>query len=115
RGDRNGVTLRVATRGPATMLLDRRLMLRVLVNLITNAREALSEGGEIEVSAESEPGPGTAPGRLTLQVRDSGRGMTEEFIRTSLFRPFATTKPSGLGVGLSQCKSIVEAHGGTIS
>jgi putative PEP-CTERM system histidine kinase len=115
RGEKNGVSFVVATGGPSTVLLDRRLMLRVLANLLTNAREALSDGGEIEVIAEVEPGSGASPGRLTLKVRDSGRGMTDEFIRTSLFRPFASTKPSGLGVGLSQCKSIVEAHGGTIS
>jgi signal transduction histidine kinase len=40
--------------------------------------------------------------------------MTEEFIRTALFRPFASSKAGGLGLGLSQSKSIVEAHGGSI-
>jgi hypothetical protein len=49
-----------------------------------------------------------------LQVSDTGRGMSEEFVRLRLFRPFATTKPSGLGVGLAQSKAIVEAHGGRI-
>jgi signal transduction histidine kinase len=85
---------------------------RVLVNLLTNAREALAGAGEIELTAE--PGADGAPG-LVFRVRDTGRGMSEEFIRTSLFRPFATTKPSGLGIGLSQCRSIVQAMGGAIT
>ena len=48
-------------------------------------------------------------------MSDTGRGMSEEFIRTELFRPFATTKEAGLGVGLAQVKGIVEAHGGSIA
>jgi putative PEP-CTERM system histidine kinase len=114
-GERDGVHFRVLCRGPETATVDRRLMLRVLVNLLTNAREALGGPGDIEVLADVEPTGTNGAGVLNLLVRDSGRGMSEEFIRTALFRPFATTKPAGLGVGLSQCKSIVEAHGGTIS
>jgi signal transduction histidine kinase len=49
-----------------------------------------------------------------FSVRDNGRGMSEDFVRSNLFKPFNTTKPTGLGVGLAQCKAIVEAHGGTI-
>lgn len=113
-GERGGLRFRTLTRGPDLVLLDRRLMLRVLANLLTNARESLAEIGEIEVSADVVGAEGDGSGRLTIKVRDTGRGMTEEFIRNQLFRPFATTKPSGLGVGLSQCRSIVEAHGGTI-
>jgi signal transduction histidine kinase len=86
-------------------------MVRVLVNLLTNAREALAGSGEIELSAA----PGEAAGALVFRVRDTGRGMTEDFIRNSLFRPFATTKPTGLGIGLSQCRSIVQAMGGAIT
>jgi len=114
RGDQNGVRVAVSVRGGDAVHVDRRQMLRVLVNLLTNAREALRGPGAIELHAEVVPSVDANPGRLTLQVRDDGRGMSEEFIRTALFRPFSTTKEEGLGVGLAQCRSIVEAHGGTI-
>ncbi len=98
--------------GPVT--LDRRLVSRLLVNLLTNARESLTGPGEIHLACAVAPDATGAP-RLVLEVRDNGRGMTDEFIRTTLFRPFGTTKAAGLGVGLTQCKSIVEAHGGSIT
>jgi signal transduction histidine kinase len=50
-----------------------------------------------------------------LTVRDTGCGMSERFVSDSLFRPFRTTKPSGLGIGMFQSRSIVEAHGGKIT
>ena len=113
-GGAGGPRFRLSCRTPGPVPLDRRLMLRVLVNLLTNARESLDGPGEIELAACVEPAPDGAE-RVAFRVRDSGRGMSEEFMRGSLFRPFATTKPGGLGVGLSQCRGIVEAHGGTIT
>ena len=110
----DGTILQLDCSAPASMAIDRRLVLRVLVHLLTNAREALGGPGEIALSAALEPGPAGRPS-LVLSVHDTGRGMSEEFIRTSLFRPFATTKPAGLGVGLSQCRSIVGALGGGIT
>ena len=50
-----------------------------------------------------------------LAVTDTGRGMTQEFIQQKLFRPFQTTKPRGLGIGLYQCRHIVQAFGGTLT
>jgi signal transduction histidine kinase len=47
-------------------------------------------------------------------VSDNGDGISEEYIEKNLFKPFKTTKKKGLGIGLYQCKSIVEAHGGDI-
>lgn len=108
------VRFRLNCRGPEMVTLDRRLTLRVLVNLLTNARESLGGPGEVELAAGPESNAAGARS-LVFRVRDTGRGMSEEFIRTSIFRPFATTKSAGLGVGLSQCRNIVEALGGAIT
>ncbi|MBI1796586.1 MAG: hypothetical protein HYR74_05990 [Candidatus Eisenbacteria bacterium] len=109
------VRLAVDYRGDDTVVVDRGQLVRVLTNLLTNAREALGGRGEIALGARVERDGAAAPGWLTLAVRDTGPGMSPEFVRDSLFRAFATTKPSGLGVGLMQCRGIVEAHGGSIS
>jgi len=53
-------------------------------------------------------------GWVVLTVTDSGCGMNPEFIQRSLFRPFQTTKKQGIGIGMFQCKMIVEAHHGKI-
>jgi putative PEP-CTERM system histidine kinase len=103
----------LAVRDPVAV--DRQLVSRLLVNLLVNAREALEGAGEIRIGAAVEEAPERGRGTLRLSVADTGRGMSEEFVRKSLFRPFATTKSAGLGIGLAQCKSIVDAHGGRIS
>jgi hypothetical protein len=114
-GERGGLRLDVAFDGDEVVEVDRGQLARVLTNLLTNAREALAGPGDIRLrAAVAREGPGGEP-RLVLSVADSGRGMSPEFVRDSLFRPFATTKPSGLGIGLVQCRGIVEAHGGHIT
>jgi putative PEP-CTERM system histidine kinase len=81
----------------------------VITNLLINAREAVNEKGEINVRSRADAD------WASLMVQDNGVGMTEEFVRESLFRPFQTTKEKGLGIGLYQCRMIVESHGGKIS
>jgi putative PEP-CTERM system histidine kinase len=111
-GERNGVSFRMAVRGGDVVHVDRAMTMRLLVHLLTNARQALNGSGEVDVLVENDA---DHDGGLTIRVRDSGRGMSEDFIRTTLFRPFASTRPGALGLGLSQCKRIVEAHGGSLS
>jgi two-component system sensor kinase FixL len=53
-------------------------------------------------------------GGVRLAVRDEGQGIAEA-VATRLFQPFVTSKPNGLGLGLSICRSIVEAHGGKLA
>jgi signal transduction histidine kinase len=82
----------------------------VIENLVINALEAMSvAGGRLTVEAGEEEGD-----RVFISVSDTGAGMTEEFIRTRLFRPFATTKTRGIGLGMFTCREIVEAHGGRL-
>jgi putative PEP-CTERM system histidine kinase len=87
---------------------DREQIRSVLTNLLLNARDAVSGGGEIKLETME------CNGRVVLSVADSGCGMTADFLRTSLFRPFRTTKTRGIGIGMFQTKVIVEAHGGMI-
>jgi len=88
--------------------LDSEQMVKVVVNLVLNAREAVAAGGEVRI------GTAASNGWVVLSVSDTGCGMAPEFISRSLFRPFQTTKKNGLGIGLFQSKMIVEAHQGSI-
>jgi hypothetical protein len=112
-GDNGGVALRVDRQGPDAAVLDGEQMVRVVTNLLVNAREAIEGGGEITVTTGYEDTDDEGHWWV-LRVHDTGKGMSEDFVRRQLFRPFATTKPSGLGVGLAQSRAIVEAHGGVI-
>jgi putative PEP-CTERM system histidine kinase len=82
---------------------------KVVTNLVLNAREAMPGPGEIHLTTRR------SDGSAVLSVRDTGSGMSAEFMTRSLFRPFQTTKKSGLGIGMFQSKMIVEAHGGHIT
>lgn len=94
---------------PTLVSVDPEAMEMVLLNLITNAYEAIQAKGKIDIRS-------SVNGRsVSLTVSDTGDGMPDEFISRNLFRPFKSTKKSGFGIGLYQCKTIVEAHGGKIN
>jgi signal transduction histidine kinase len=82
----------------------------VVENLVINALEAMgAKGGTLTVKAGALDGD-----YVFISVADTGTGMSEEFIKTRLFRPFSTTKNKGIGLGLFTCREIVEAHGGRL-
>ncbi len=100
------------TLGRPVVRADRLLIEQVALNLVRNAVEAVQslpeERRSITVATSIEP-----DGSGTFSVADLGEGVPDE-AKERLFDPFVTTKPGGLGLGLSICRSVVEVHGGAI-
>jgi two-component system sensor kinase FixL len=92
------------------VLVDKVQIQQVLLNLIRNAVDAMSQSHRRELVVSARP---AGNGMVEFQISDTGSGISAE-IAGQLFRPFVTTKPHGMGVGLSICKTIIESHGGQI-
>jgi PAS domain S-box-containing protein len=88
---------------------DPLLLKRVLLNLATNAIQAMPKGGKLTIKVQT-----SNAAHVELVVEDTGVGIPEEN-KPKLFSPLFTTKPKGQGFGLAVCKRIIEAQGGTIS
>jgi signal transduction histidine kinase len=97
---------------PATgpVSIDKIQIQQVLVNLVRNAAEAMSGMAGSTLTIASVP---ESDGKVLLSVADTGSGIPPE-VRSRLFQPFVTSKADGMGVGLSICRTIVEAHGGRL-
>ena len=109
---KNGVSLQVQlSQGLPTVRGDRVQLQQVMLNLITNAIEAMSDVDDghrnLRITA------GRDDDNVFVTVQDSGPGLTQATLER-VFEPFYTTKPTGLGVGLSICRSIIEAHSGAL-
>jgi len=99
---------RISVSGTAEIVrVDENEIQKVILNLLMNGIEASDSDAEIFI----EVGYSIVP---FIRVIDWGVGMSARYMRTELFKPFRTTKKQGLGIGLYQCRQIVEAHGGRI-
>jgi C4-dicarboxylate-specific signal transduction histidine kinase len=110
---KNGVSVQTQLADGLSLIQGDRVQLQqVVLNLIINAVEALSSVSEGSRELVITTGTGEPDGVLVI-VRDSGPGLSSPGLER-IFEAFYTTKPGGLGMGLSICRSIIEAHGGRL-
>ncbi len=103
----SGTSVSVAADGPVQALVRKDEVKEVLINLVENARDA--GASRVDISVEHD-----GRGGVTVDVRDNGRGISEEDL-TQIFEPHFSTTTSGTGLGLAICKRLVESWGGGIS
>lgn len=102
---------------PEFEIVDRNLMVqanwsrleRIIGHLIQNAVEATPKDGEVVVRLAQKDNQ-----QALIEVRDTGHGMSEEFIRERLFKPFDSTKPSGMGIGVFEIQEYIREIGGQL-
>jgi two-component system sensor kinase FixL len=92
------------------VLADKVQVQQVVLNLVRNAIEAMDESERRELDIATVPHP---TGMVAISIADTGSGIAPD-VAAQLFQPFVTTKPHGMGVGLSISRTIVESHGGQI-
>ena len=98
---------------------DRNQIGQVIDNLVINAKQAMPQGGKIEIRAKNctigeGRHPMLQPGEyVCIAIKDNGTGIAPEIL-PKIFEPFVTTKPTGFGLGLASCYSIIRKHGGCI-
>ena len=103
-----GIHIECCLADAASARVDEHQIYQALLNLLTNALQALGDSGTITIqTARSDTG-------VTLQVQDTGPGISDE-VRESLFEPFVTTRTKGTGLGLAIVKKIIESHQGRIT
>jgi two-component system sensor histidine kinase HydH len=105
--ERRGIEIERDGGSGASLRADPDLLAQMLLGLVTNAAEATSRGGRIELRAQADAR------RVRFEVADSGPGISLEDAER-IFEPFYTTKATGTGLGLAMTARIVEGHGGQI-
>jgi C4-dicarboxylate-specific signal transduction histidine kinase len=109
---KRGVALKVVTApGLPSVHGDRVHLQQMVINLVLNSMDAVQgkPGGAVVMEAETD----AATGRIMLRVRDNGQGIPES-LRSTLFEPFQSSKPAGMGMGLAISQTIAEAHEGVL-
>jgi PAS domain S-box-containing protein len=103
-----GVKITDKTLEEPVIRADKAKMVRVFINIIRNAIDAMPKGGTLQIKSIQ------TDDNVEISFADTGIGMSEEML-SKLFSPMVTTKAQGMGFGLAICKRIVEAHGGKIT
>lgn len=91
--------------------IDESQLKQLFLNIFQNALEAMGQGGELNIRVARTQSGGVS--WILIEVADSGPGLPES-VKDHIFEPFFTTKPTGSGLGLAICRSIVDAHRGSI-
>jgi signal transduction histidine kinase len=92
-----------------SLSVDQEQFIMVLTHLIRNAQDATPSEGNISVAVRQEDG------KVAIDITDTGEGMTPEFIRDRLFRPFDSTKGvQGMGIGAYQAREFTRRYGGQL-
>jgi signal transduction histidine kinase len=110
-------SVRLRTRlapGPAPVGVDPRRLRQLLLNLTVNARDAMPDGGFLDIRTDRAPDGASSRGWSRLTVSDTGVGITPEQ-RARIFEPFYSTKPRGRGLGLAIVRDIVRDGGGRVT
>jgi two-component system CheB/CheR fusion protein len=102
------VTVQDVSEDEPTLSVDADKMRRAFINLIENAVDAMPQGGTLTISTKK------SDNHIEIALTDTGSGMPAKVIE-NLWKPLQTTKAKGMGLGLTICKRIIDAHGGNIS
>src|SRR5690606_39591107 len=98
----------VAARAPCLALAYRESLEQAVALLVQNAIEASPEGMPVFLDLRAEDA------HAVVEIVDSGSGMSPEFIRTRLFKPFHSSKPGGFGIGAFEARELIRAMGGRL-
>jgi putative PEP-CTERM system histidine kinase len=109
RGSAADVPLEVAADGHAMVVMAAASLRSAVTHLLDNAEAAAGPAGSVRVTLR------TPPGMVAVDIADTGPGMTPEFIRDELFRPFATRTEGGSGLGAFQARTLLRAAGGELA
>jgi len=93
---------------PLICKIDARMLKQVILNLFVNAQYAMSNGGELMIRTD------TQKTNAVIQISDTGCGINKDILQ-NIFKPYYSSRPEGMGLGLATAKKIVEGHKGTIT
>jgi PAS domain S-box-containing protein len=103
----NNIRMLDFTQDEPKIMADVEKIKRVFVNIIKNAIDAMPKGGSLTIKSKE------SDGNVEIMIADTGTGISKDNLE-KIWTPFFTTKAKGMGLGLSICKRIIEAHGGSI-